>query len=252
MGRKSKSQAMNNANRSAGTSCTSIGLPPEKLSVSDLTNQLLKICSEDLPSGAKLWDEYKELYCIVQTVIGLEKDIHFPKTNREEYFEKFMQWLRENGLNLDVIDIAQVSHNEWGLKANTEIKEEQLWLSVPREVLMSTHTSQSSTLVEVIKNDPITKHLPNVGLSLHVLEERLNPASFWSPYLNILPSEYNTVLYFNLVEMELLKGSPCLEEALKQYRHIVRQYAYYWQFFRQNRNSRSLHLKNKFTFNSYR
>ena len=50
--------------------------------------------------------------------------------------------------------------------------------------------------------------MPNVALAFHILNESYNPKSFWKPYLDALPSSYDTVMYFTPSEMEDLKGSP--------------------------------------------
>lgn len=50
--------------------------------------------------------------------------------------------------------------------------------------------------------------MPNVALAFHVLSERYDAKSFWKPYLDALPSSYDTVMYFNPDEITELKGSP--------------------------------------------
>ena len=59
-----------------------------------------------------------------------------------------------------------------------------------------------------IENDPILSQMPNVALAFHILNEMYDSNSFWSPYLNTLPSSYDTVMYYTPKEIELLKGSP--------------------------------------------
>ena len=59
-----------------------------------------------------------------------------------------------------------------------------------------------------INNDPILSQMPNVALGFHVLNELYDPKSFWKPYLDALPSSYDTVMYFSPAEITELKGSP--------------------------------------------
>ena len=56
--------------------------------------------------------------------------------------------------------------------------------------------------------------MPNVALAFHILNESYNPKSFWKPYLDALPSSYDTVMYFTPSEMEDLKGSPAFGNKL--------------------------------------
>ena len=50
-------------------------------------------------------------------------------------------------------------------------------------------------LGSVVKEDRILQAMPNVVLALHLLCEKCNPESFWSPYISILYTVhvYNTI-----------------------------------------------------------
>ena len=55
-------------------------------------------------------------------------------------------------------------------------------------------------------------------MTLFSVLEKNSPASYWEPYINVLPSKYSTVLYFTPEDFAELKGSPALEDALKQFK----------------------------------
>lgn len=96
--------------------------------------------------------------------------------------------------------------------------------------------------------------MPNVALAFHILNEFYNPKSFWKPYLDALPSSYDTVMYFTPSEMEDLKGSPAfgkllidkrifefvlyflssIDDALKMCKNIARQYGYFYSLLQVN------------------
>ncbi|KAL1459874.1 hypothetical protein WDU94_011825 [Cyamophila willieti] len=81
--------------------------------------------------------------------------------------------------------------------------------------------------------------MPNVALALYILYERFRMEdSFWKPYLNFLPPEYSTVLYFSSQDLLHMKGSPTFESAMKQCRNIFRQYAHFKRLFQ----VRTLHI----------
>ncbi len=111
---------------------------------------------------------------------------------------------------------------------------------------MSVDTARDSEIGRLIESDPMLQSMGNVSLSLHLMLEKTSPASFWEPYINSLPQTYTTVLYFSLEELEELKGSPALEDALKQYKYVARQYAYFYRKFE------STMLKDYFTYDEYR
>jgi len=107
-------------------------------------------------------------------------------------------------------------------------------------------TAKSSSIGTLIERDPMLQTMPNVVLAVHLLIERNSPASIWEPYINTLPHHYTTVLYFTPSQLEGLKGSPALEDALKQYKFVARQYAYFYRLF-----ANTL-LKDYLTFDEYR
>lgn len=83
--------------------------------------------------------------------------------------------------------------------------------------------------------------MPNVSLALLLLSLRIHAnqkgtkkkqtfdsklALKWKAYLSILPSEFNTPVFFHLNEILLLKGSQCFGDIINHIRFIVRQYSY--------------------------
>ena len=119
-------------------------------------------------------------------------------------------------------------------------------IRVPQKAMLSVDTAKASSIGTLIERDPLLKTMPNVVLAIHLLIERNSPASIWEPYINILPHVYNTVLYFTPKQLEGLKGSPALEDALKQFKFVARQYAYFYRLF-----SNTL-LKDYLTYDEYR
>jgi len=54
------------------------------------------------------------------------------------------------------------------------------------------------------------RNMPNVALAIFILVESLrkDKKSFWYSYLTSLPVIYSTPVYFNVADLEALKGSP--------------------------------------------
>ena len=94
------------------------------------------------------------------------------------------------------VEIEEFEHQGLGLKVTQELKQGDAVISIPRKLFISTETARISSLSALIEKDPMLKKMPNVALALHLLVEKNSPASFWEPYINILPSSYTTVLYF--------------------------------------------------------
>ena len=94
----------------------------------------------------------------------------------------------------------------------------------PPQAMMTTDTARASSIGTLIERDPLLTTMPNVVrigfcknwillpwifrqlscvhtncqvLAVHLLIERNSPASLWEPYINTLPHQYSTVLYFS-------------------------------------------------------
>ena len=63
----------------------------------------------------------------------------------------------------------------------------------------------SPSLGPLVTNDQLLRSMPNVALALFVLHERSQ--SKWKPYLDILPDQFNTPLYFDYEQLNRLKSS---------------------------------------------
>lgn len=89
-------------------------------------------------------------------------------------------------------------------------------------------TNCRSLCLDSFVKDTLFTHMPNLILTFHLISEYVKPNSVWAPYFKTLPSSYSTILYMKHAELEQLRGSPVLEEAVKIKRNIARQYAYFW------------------------
>lgn len=85
--------------------------------------------------------------------------------------------------------------------------------------------------------DRILQAMGNVTLALHLLCERANPASFWLPYIHTLPQEYDTPLYYQQEDVQLLLGTQAVQDVLSQYKNTARQYAYFYKLVQVGRHT---------------
>lgn len=83
---------------------------------------------------------------------------------------------------------------------------------VPKRLIFSLDEANSTELGELIKIDKLLGAMPNVSLALLLLYAKTSKNTKfqkWKPYLDILPSEFNTPLYFSLDEIRSLQSSYC-------------------------------------------
>ncbi|RLU19316.1 hypothetical protein DMN91_007873 [Ooceraea biroi] len=196
----------------------------------------------------QLWNNYLDISEVLLKVKRLE-EMKTESCERSQGIEQFTNWLVENGVRMDGVSIAEFPGCDMGLKAEADFTENQLILEIPRALIFSTCTAAPE--LAVLQNDPLVQHMPQVALAIALLIERFKENSTWKPYLDMLPSSYNTVLYMKTNDMIELKGSPTLEVALKQCRNIARQYSYFSRLFQNNNNAVSAALRDVFTYERY-
>ncbi|XP_053923377.1 actin-histidine N-methyltransferase isoform X2 [Cuculus canorus] len=76
--------------------------------------------------------------------------------------------------------------------------------------------------------------------------------SFWLPYIQTLPSEYDTPLYFEEDEVQYLQSTQAIHDVFSQYKNTARQYAYFYKVTQTHPNASKLPLKDSFTYDDYR
>ncbi|KAF7652893.1 hypothetical protein LDENG_00090960 [Lucifuga dentata] len=221
--------------------------------IMNLVSELLQKCSSAAPSAGKEWEEYIQIRGMVEKIRKKQKGMSVVfDGNREDYFADLISWAQDNGFSCDSFTVANFGTEGYGLQATRDIKAEELFLWIPRKMLMTVESAQNSVLRPLYSQDRILQAMGNVTLALHLLCERANPASFWLPYICSLPQEYDTPLYYHQDEAELLLGTQAVQDVLSQYKNTARQYAYFYKLVQTHPAASKLPLKNSFTFDDYR
>uniref|UniRef100_G3MTS6 protein-histidine N-methyltransferase n=1 Tax=Amblyomma maculatum TaxID=34609 RepID=G3MTS6_AMBMU len=201
----------------------------------------------------KEWKDFLEVQKLLQEVRELEKPLMPDLPKRSNKWPAFLKWCSENGAYLGSVAIKDRPDGDYGLVAEEKIEESMQFLGIPMKLVMTTASARKSKLGPLLRDDPIMKSMSNVALAIFlILELSAGESSFWHPYISVLPDSFNTVLYFNIEELELLSGSAVLDEALKLHRSIARQYAYFHKIFRTHPLAKSLPFKDCFTYDLYR
>lgn len=232
-------------------------MPPNKRSeLNGLVDKLLQLTSNYVEDAApvtpaKLFTEHGEIWSLVAKVRALEEQYNMTRRLRESsrhvHLQAFLQWMESQGAKVEKLKVHDYGPERgFGLQVAEDVTTGETLIRVPRKCFMSTETARDSSLSTLMEKDPMLRTMPNVALALHLVLEKNSPASYWEPFINVLPSKYSTVLYFTPEDFAELKGSPALEDALKQFKFVARQYAYFYRKFQ------STMLKDYFTFDDYR
>nr|XP_046269911.1 actin-histidine N-methyltransferase isoform X2 [Scatophagus argus] len=245
MGKKSRVKI-----QKSGSGSSALVSPKE---IMNLISELLQKCSSAAPSAGKEWEEYIEIRGLVDKVRKKQKGMSVVfEGSREDYFPDLMSWAQENGASCDSFTVTNFGSEGYGLQATREIKAEELFLWIPRKMLMTVESAQNSVLGPLYSQDRILQAMGNVTLAFHLLCERANPVSFWLPYIRSLPQEYDTPLFYQQEEVQLLLGTQAMQDVLNQYKNTARQYAYFYKLIQTHPAASKLPLKDSFTFDDYR
>ncbi|XP_052549319.1 actin-histidine N-methyltransferase isoform X1 [Tympanuchus pallidicinctus] len=245
MGKKSRVKT-----QKSGTGAAATVSPKELL---NLTSELLQKCSSPTPGPGKEWEEYVQIRSLVEKIRKKQKGLSVVfDGKRDDYFPELIKWATENGASTEGFEIANFEEEGFGLKATREIKAEELFLWVPRKLLMTVESAKNSVLGSLYSQDRILQAMGNITLAFHLLCERANPNSFWLPYIQTLPNEYDTPLYFEEDEVQYLRSTQAIHDVFSQYKNTARQYAYFYKVIQTHPNASKLPLKDSFTYDDYR
>ncbi|CAF0828611.1 unnamed protein product [Adineta ricciae] len=173
------------------------------------------------------WSQFEPIYEKLQKVIDVEKDLSKsnPTSNREERLNDFNVWLHSNGVDTSNVEICLFENYGFGLKARRSLSTNDCYLTIPLSLTITTDTIMNSpSLASLVTSDQLLRSMPNVALALFLLHE--GSQSKWKPYIDVLPNEFNTPLYFNLDQLNRLKSSAVLCDVLMHIQRIARQYCY--------------------------
>lgn len=195
-------------------------------------------CSTSTAStpASKDLEIYTESWKLLEKITDIEKSIQRTPTNRSETLTPFLEWMIKHDVEMGPVELTEIPFYGCCVRAVKQVKSGELLFSIPQKLMLSTQTATSSNigmkslsqtvyhaltypftfyvLGHFINNDPILSQMPNVALAFHVLNELYDSKSFWKPYLDALPSSYDTVMYFSPDEITELKGSPAFGKLL--------------------------------------
>ncbi|RXM96152.1 Histone-lysine N-methyltransferase setd3 [Acipenser ruthenus] len=114
----------------------------------NIISELLQKCSSPAPAPGKEWEEYVQIRSLVERIRKKQKGLSviFDGT-REDFFPELMAWAAENGASTEGFEIANFPEEGFGLKATRDIKAEELFLWIPRNMLMTVESAKNSVLV---------------------------------------------------------------------------------------------------------
>lgn len=210
--------------------------------------RLLMIDIDKKANNNELWEEFVELKKVVDQIQLLETDIKWRSggTDRMKHMPAFLQWVTENGGIIDNIEVAEFPNVGLGLRAKKGLKKDDAMITIPRKLFMSLDNP-------VLLAEPYLTEIPfpptiNVKLAFWLIVEKMNPTSFYRPYIDILPEKLPHFLQYSVAEMQELKGSCALAYTINQFKKSVRMFAVMHSFLHQSKHQSLELVRQRFTY----
>lgn len=179
-------------------------------------NSLLKLGFIQTINAVEQWNQFIEIYSLLERIKTIENEISVVrKTNRRgSALEDFTKFIVENGAQIDGVEITEFPGYDLGLLALKDYKENDMFVTIPNKLVFS-FDKAAENVQYAAKMVSLIASMPNISLAFFLMIERLNPDSFWKPYLDVLPERYATVMYLTPTELNELKG--------KNYQNSIKQ-----------------------------
>lgn len=178
-----------------------------------------------------------------------------------EKIDTFHKWSSDKGIEFDGLKVGKVSGENYGLIATKAHKKEDIIITVPKTAHICLDQIENAKGYKEVFSDYVpngeTKQLSTSRLAIFLMLEKINENSFWQPYIDILPHQYTTVLFYEDKDFKLLQElcDPCNEYRMSMscWKRVTLEYIHLY-FLIQNNPDDSLivqQLKEYFTYEFY-
>lgn len=169
--------------------------------------------------------------------------------DRMKHLPAFLSWITDNGGIVDDIEVAEFPAYGLGLRAKKAFKKDEPMITIPRKLFMSLDNP-------VLLAEPYLTEIPfpptiNVKLAFWLIVEKLNPTSFYRPYIDFLPEKLPNFLQYSVAEMQELKGSSALAYTINQFKKLVRMFAVMHSFLQKSTHPSLEVMRQRFTYELY-
>ncbi|KAJ1451368.1 hypothetical protein M885DRAFT_499616 [Pelagophyceae sp. CCMP2097] len=150
------------------------------------------------------------------------------ETGERRKEEVFVEWLLDNGAQFsECVELRAYDDEVRGVHATRDIGEDEVVIQVPLKCLVTVEMGKETAPGRAVLDAELDLDAPkHVFLMLFLLVDRKDPASFFSPYYDMLPATLsNMPVFWNQEELNALQGSPLLAQIDERRKAIKADYA---------------------------
>ncbi|KAJ2456090.1 hypothetical protein EV183_000433 [Coemansia sp. RSA 2336] len=139
--------------------------------------------------------------------------------DNQQKLVRFVEWLKDNGVQTGKLELRE-SEKGNGIYATAAISKDEQYIQLPHHLMITSRVCR-----DALSTDSWTPKIEGDAL-LHVflIYQRFvaEKSSFWRPFIDVLPTEFQTPLVFADSELELLKNTN-IPSAAKEQRDSLRK-----------------------------
>jgi len=141
-------------------------------------------------------------------------------------FDRLISWLLEHGARFPSLYLKQYSSEHRGVHTLCRIAAGKIVLEVPLRCILTTDLARASPVGRALDRTGAELSSAHSYLACYLLEERAKgSASFWSPYISVLPQEFaNMPIFFNEDDKGWLQGSLTRPKIDERRRELANEY----------------------------
>jgi len=136
-----------------------------------------------------------------------------------------MRWAKEKGAKSDKAELVKLPEGGGlSLVVSEDIAEGELVLSIPANLLFPSLVSKTSLSSAMLRNADNSTIGRVSALCIYLMGERLDPESFWAPWISSLPDTFRHALSYKDEEMEMFQASAFKELRQRKITNLRSEY----------------------------
>jgi len=126
-------------------------------------------------------------------------------------WKAFVRWFRENGGIISSKLELKERNGRRGVYFKERMRRGETIVSFPRTLRMEEKSAMKSKGATIFKELKQAEVFPDLRMVLYLIYEKHNPDSFWKPYIQVLPTDYNNIMSLTDAELRKLLRRPGCE-----------------------------------------
>mmetsp|Transcript_59859 Transcript_59859/g.140951 ORF Transcript_59859/g.140951 Transcript_59859/m.140951 type:complete len:465 (-) Transcript_59859:243-1637(-) len=136
--------------------------------------------------------------------------------------KELLPWAKEHGAVIHNAELQKDDGEEgFSLVATADIEQGQVIMSIPAGLLFPTRVSPSSPVANMIENATIGRIS---AMCLYLVAEKVDPQSFWAPWIKTLPDKFHHALAYTEEDMQHFQASAFKELRTRKVTSVHREY----------------------------